>query len=243
MEYLGQAHTATYMTGPRLGGGGEPTLLPSICLAEPACKPYDTYPAPTPLRRSLTTLPWRPSAFYGSARMDPTIAHTMSMPDPRSERNRLTDLDSLKVPPVFTAARNALYARYTENDWMASNQSNYLTSNRVNHASSRLRSDSTRLCLETDDKRRRTQADVDKKLGDRCGDLTFWKMELQEEMDRMAAEIEALGRAKACLERVNAESRNVVYIVEECLFFREKRAGIDLVHDSVEHQLIQVCVT
>jgi len=89
--------TATYMTGPRLGGSGTPTFLPSISIVEPACKPYDTYPAPTPMRRSLTTLPWRPSAYYGSARVDPCVPTTASMPEPRSELNRLTDLDSIKV--------------------------------------------------------------------------------------------------------------------------------------------------
>jgi len=96
-EFLGSSQTAAYMTGPRLGGSGTPTFLPSITIAEPACKPYDTYPAPTPLRRSLTTLPWRPSAYYGSSRLDPNVPNVGSMPEPRSDRNKLTELDSLKV--------------------------------------------------------------------------------------------------------------------------------------------------
>jgi len=96
-EFLGSSQTAAYMTGPRLGGSGTPTFLPSITIAEPACKPYDTYPAPTPLRRSLTTLPWRPSAYYGSARLDPNVPNVGSMPEPRSDRNKLTELDSIKV--------------------------------------------------------------------------------------------------------------------------------------------------
>jgi len=90
------------MTGPRLGGSGTPTFLPSITIAEPACKPYDTYPAPTPLRRSLTTLPWRPSAYYGSARLDPNVPNVGSMPEPKSERNKLTELDSIKVSGLIS---------------------------------------------------------------------------------------------------------------------------------------------
>ena len=93
----GSSQTAAYMTGPRLGGSGTPTFLPSITIAEPACRPYDTYPAPTPLRRSLTTLPWRPSAYYGSSRLEPNVPNVGSMPEPRSDRNKLTELDSLKV--------------------------------------------------------------------------------------------------------------------------------------------------
>ena len=100
-EFLGSSQTAAYMTCPRLGGSGTPTFLPSITIAEPACKPYDTYPAPTPLRRSLTTLPWRPSAYYGSSRLDPNVPNVGSMPEPRSDRNKLTELDSLKVWTSF----------------------------------------------------------------------------------------------------------------------------------------------
>jgi hypothetical protein len=96
-EYMGASQTATYMTGPRLGGSGTPTFLPSITIMEPACKPYDTYPAPTPLRRSLTTLPWRPSAYYGSSRLEPNVPNIGNMPEPVSDRNKLTELDSIKV--------------------------------------------------------------------------------------------------------------------------------------------------
>jgi len=108
-EFLGSSQTAAYMTGPRLGGSGTPTFLPSITIAEPACKPYDTYPAPTPLRRSLTTLPWRPSAYYGSSRLQPNVPNVGSMPEPRSDRNKLTELDSLKVCSHhrFNRARSA----------------------------------------------------------------------------------------------------------------------------------------
>ena len=120
-EYMGHTQTATYMTGPSMGNR-EPTFLPTISVMQSSYKPYDTYPAPAPLRRSLTTLPWRPSTHYGAARVDPTVPNTQSMPEPLSNGNKLSELDSIKVPPVFAAARNALYTRYTPNDWSASNQ-------------------------------------------------------------------------------------------------------------------------
>ena len=83
-----------------------------------------------------------------------------------------------QVPPVFAAARNALYTRYTPNDWNASNQSNYMASDRVRGGSERVRLDTNRLCREVDDKTRRTQNDVGKKLGERIGDIQFWKTEV-----------------------------------------------------------------
>jgi len=87
-------------------------------------------------------------------------------------------MDVSQVPPVFAAARNSLYSRYSTNDWLASNQSNYLSSNRVRGGSERLRGVSLRACKETDDKTRRTQADVGKKLGQRIGDIQYWKNEV-----------------------------------------------------------------
>jgi len=161
------------------------------------------------------------------------------MPEPHSAGNRLTELDSIKVPPVFAAARNALYTRYTPNDWMASNQSNYMASDRVRSGSERVRLDTNRLCREVDDKTKRTQSDVGKKLGDRIGDIQFWKTEVNNETDSMLTEIESLNRAKAVLEKALAETENPLHIAQECLYNREKRQGIDLVHDNVERELIK----
>jgi len=239
MEYMGHTQTATYMTGPRIGDSGAPTFLPSISTMQSSYKPYDTYPAPMPLRRSLTTLPWRPSTYYSAARVEPTIANTRSMPNPLSDRNCLTDLDSIKVPPVFAAARNALYTRYTPNDWSASNQSNYMSSDRVRSGSERVRLDTVRLCRETDEKTKRSQHDVGKKLGERLGDIQFWKTEVTNETDCMITEINALQEGKRILEKALEETENPLHIAQECLYNREKRQGIDLVHDNVERQLIK----
>lgn len=75
------------------------------------------------------------------------------------------DCASMQVPPVFAAARNALYSRYTDNDWVASNMSNYLASNRVRGASERVRHDTVTMCHELDDKTKRTQVPPDRLVG------------------------------------------------------------------------------
>lgn len=241
MEYLGHTQTATYLTGPRLGSSNTQTFLPSISTMQSSYKAFDNAAAPSPLRRSLTTLPWRPSTYYQTARVNPSSALARSMPDPMSAKNQLSELDSIKVPPVFAAARNALYTRYTPNDWMNSNQSNYLCSDKVRSTAERLRLDTVRLCRETDDKTRRTQSDVGKRLGERIGDITFWKTELSNETDNMIAEINALQEAKRVLEKALQETENPLHISQECLYHREKRQGIDLVHDNPERELIKVC--
>ncbi|XP_025104496.1 tektin-3-like isoform X1 [Pomacea canaliculata] len=237
MEYLGHTQTATYMTGPRMNAM-QTFHLPSTATMHSTFKSFDTYPAPSPMRRSLTTLPWRPSTYYQTAKVNPAQALTRSMPDPLSAKTQLSELDAIKVPPVFAASRNALYTRYTPNDWSASNQGNYLTSDRVRSNAERLRLETLRLCRETDDKTRRTQTDVGKRLGERLGDITFWKTELLQETDNMINEIGALGEAKRVLEKALQESENPLHIAQECLYHREKRQAIDLVHDNPERQLI-----
>lgn len=238
MEYLGHTQTATYMTGPRMNYG-QTFHLPSIGTMHSAFKSFDTYPAPSPMRRSLTTLPWRPSTYYQTAKVNPSTANTASMPDPMSAKSQLNEMDAIKVPPVFAAARNALYTRYTPNDWSASNMGNYLASDKVRSGAERLRMDTVRLCRETDDKTKRTQTDVGKRLGERVGDLTFWKTELDNECDNMVGEINSLTECKRIAEKCLQETENPLHISQECLYNREKRQTIDLVHDNPERELIR----
>ena len=42
------------------------------------------------------------------------------------------------------------------------------------------------------------------------------------------------------LEKALMDTQNPLHVAEECLLHREKRRGIDMVHDDVEKQLIKV---
>ena len=56
----------------------------------------------------------------------------------------------------------------------------------------------------------------------------------------MVTEINNLLESKRILERALAETENPLHISQECLYNREKRQAIDLVHDHVEKELIKV---
>ena len=45
---------------------------------------------------------------------------------------------------------------------------------------------------------------------------------------------------KRVLEKALMDTQNPLHVAEECLLHREKRRGIDMVHDDVEKQLIKV---
>ena len=141
---------------------------------------------------------------------------------------------------MFTSSRNALYTRFSINDWNAANVGNYMSSDKVRSSAERIRLDAARLCREADDKTTRTQNDVGRRLGDRIGDIEYWKTEIHTETDQMITEIDALNRAKAALEKMLADIETPLRIAQECLYNREKRQGIDLVHDDVERALLKV---
>ncbi|KAI8501191.1 regulation of brood size [Branchiostoma belcheri] len=77
-----------------------------------------------------------------------------------------------------------------------------------------------------------------KAMGERVSDIHFWKRELNHEIEAQVAETNNLVEVKKRLERALAETESPLQVAQECLYHREKRQGIDLVHDGVERELL-----
>lgn len=148
-----------------------------------------------------------------------------------------------KIPPLSASNRTALFTRYTPDDWFKSNVTNYRTSESWRNSAERLRADTARLVQEKDQLTFRTQEESSKNLGERVSDITFWKSEIQHEIENQIAETNALTEVKKRLERALAETEGPLQVAQECLYHRERRQGIDLVHDNVEKSLLRVCKT
>ncbi|XP_061181367.1 tektin-3-like isoform X1 [Saccostrea echinata] len=148
-------------------------------------------------------------------------------------------LDMGHAKAYYNPARNAVYSRYSTNDWGMSNSMNYSLSDKERSFAERLRADAWRAVKETDARTRNRQNDITKKLGERVYDIAFWKSELNNEVNAMATEIENLKEYRRTLEKALGDTANPLHIAEECLMHREKRQGIDLVHDDVERTLIK----
>lgn len=148
-------------------------------------------------------------------------------------------LDMGHAKAYYNPARNAVYSRYSTNDWGMSNSMNFSLSDKERSFAERLRADAWRAVKETDTRTRNRQNDITKKLGERVYDITFWKSELNNEISAMATEIENLKEYRRTLEKALGDTANPLHIAEECLMHREKRQGIDLVHDDVERTLIK----
>ncbi|XP_075071340.1 tektin-3 [Mixophyes fleayi] len=221
MELLGSTLTATYAR-PR----PTPTnFLPAISTMASSYK--NRFPHYT-LSHSLS-LPWRPNTYYKVASTTPTLG-------PLSK-----SAPGLKPAQIlsFPANRTALFTRYTPDDWYKSSQNNYRESECSRRSAERLRVDTSRLIQEKDQKTRKVQNDTSKDLGERVNDIAFWKSEINHEIDQIIGETNALSEVKRRLERALAETEGPLQVAQECLYHREKRMSIDLVHDDAEKQLLQ----
>ena len=129
--------------------------------------------------------------------------------------------------------------KYHPNEWHTSNSNNFQQSEKERSLSERLRAECDRLCKETEDTTIRTQRDVGHKFSQRINDINFWKSELDSKIQELGTEIEAVKESKANLEQALRDTNFPLEVAKSCLNFREKRQGIDLVHDEVEIQLMK----
>ncbi|EDL10379.1 tektin-3 [Mus musculus] len=220
MELLGSTLTATYAHPPPASA----SFLPAIGTITSSYK--DRFP-----HRNLThslSLPWRPNTYYKTAYNYPTLA-------PYSSRSQRV-CESTMLP--FVSNRTTFFTRYTPDDWYRSNLVSFQESNSSRHNSERLRVDTSRLIQDKYQQIRKTQAHSTQNLGERVNDLAFWKSEITHELDEMIGETNALTDIKRRLERGLIETEGPLQVSRECLFHREKRMGIDLVHDEAEKELL-----
>jgi tektin-3 len=220
MDYMGSTSTAQYTRMGRQPQRG--SHLPSVGTfdyRDSSAPPYSGL-----LTRSLT-LPWRPSTYYRSARVEPTQSLNISTANPYSSSNYLNNIDSVKVPPIFPSARQALYTRYTSKDWHNAQMTNYLASDKIRAAAERLRSDTIRLAREKDEQSFKNNAESSKRLGERINDIVYWKNELEKAKDKIKRKIDDVEFKRREVERQLSETEKPLRIAQENLYEREKRQG------------------
>uniref|UniRef100_UPI00398EBFBA tektin-3 n=1 Tax=Pristiophorus japonicus TaxID=55135 RepID=UPI00398EBFBA len=179
--------------------------------------------------RHSAMMPWRPSTYYKVACIAPNLASfCMNVPGHIEAKSA-----------HFPSSRTSLFTRYSPQDWHESNQINYRESESSRHSAERLRIDTARLIQNKDNITKKTQYETNKNLGERVNDIIFWKSELAHETGQMIGETNSLIEVKKRLERALAETEGPFQVAQECLYHREKRMGIDLVHDDVEKHLLK----
>jgi len=70
------------------------------------------------------------------------------------------------------------------------------------------------------------------RLGERLTDVTFWRNELNTELESLIAEAAQLTDTKRNVQKAIQDLEAPLHITQECLYHRENRKGIDLVHGN-----------
>ncbi|XP_018600977.2 tektin-3 [Scleropages formosus] len=219
MELLGSTMTATYAR-PKTS-----SFLPAISTMASSYKDHQ----PTLALTLNSSQPWRTNTYYRTLGVMPTLA---------SIRRAASDLVRAQTAH-YPTNQTALSTRYSPEDWHKSNQSKYRESEASRNSAERLRWDTVRLIQDKEQLTRRTQETSSRNLSERISDIAFWRSELNHEIESMVTETAALNESKRRLERALAETEGPLQVARECLYHREKRMSIDLVHDNVEKDLLK----
>ncbi len=128
-------------------------------------------------------------------------------------------------------------------EWHAAHHINISTAKQEEASAERLRAECERLRKETDATTARVQQTNVHKFSQRIRDIAFWKQELEIKLAENTQETDLLLGEKAKLEDALAHTYFPLDVTNSCLGFRTQREQIDLVHDTVEIQLIKVAIS
>ncbi|KAL2101885.1 hypothetical protein ACEWY4_003646 [Coilia grayii] len=133
----------------------------------------------------------------------------------------------------------SMCSEITPEQWAKVNAANYRRSENDRRFAETFRKDTLRLIHAKDQFTSKTQSESNRWICERIGDLTFWSSEGKHESEKLMKETDMLKKIKIRLDHAIAEMVGPLQVSEECLCQRQKRIGVDLVHDEVEKELIQ----
>ncbi|NXL89777.1 TEKT5 protein, partial [Alectura lathami] len=215
MQFLGTTQAASYC------GTRKSCIFPELVPSSTTKDTYQSYCLPG--YRCLGSR--RPSLLY----------KVVSVP-PSSDKQFIPHG---RPPTILPALRTALHARYSTHDWHHANMVQLKGSEVSRYQAGRLNADSMRLMRDKDHLTHQMQEDSRRNLGERLSDIDIWRSELTHELECLLKETHALETAKKRLECAIDEMQGPLKTALECLYYREKRREIDLVHDDVEKNLMK----
>ncbi|XP_010163029.1 tektin-1 [Antrostomus carolinensis] len=129
--------------------------------------------------------------------------------------------------------------KYHPAEWDMANKMQCASTESQKSRSERTIAESQRLLDEIEKTTQKTRSDVNKRIEQRQEEMKFWKQELDDKLEQLVNETEVLLTFKTRLERSLESCKEPLVIAQKCLLNRQERAGIDLVHDEVEQELVK----
>ncbi|NXC08745.1 TEKT1 protein, partial [Orthonyx spaldingii] len=130
-------------------------------------------------------------------------------------------------------------SKFHPSEWYTANRMQCASTESQKSRSECIIAESWRLVDEIEKTTQKTQSDVNKKIEQRREEIKFWKQELDNKLEQIVHETEVLLTFKTRLERALESCKEPLVIAQKCLLYRQRRAGIDLVHDEVEQELVK----
>ncbi|NWS88295.1 TEKT4 protein, partial [Toxostoma redivivum] len=130
-------------------------------------------------------------------------------------------------------------AKYQLPEWHRRNAGVYYNALTVSEEAERGRAEAKNLVKHAAASAQRAQEHSKSTLGQRLGDIHFWRMELQKEIMELDAETNLLAAQKLRLQRALDATEVPYAVVIDNLECRERRQPPDLVIDEVERQLLK----
>ncbi|XP_035416964.1 tektin-1 [Cygnus atratus] len=127
--------------------------------------------------------------------------------------------------------------KFHPSEWNVANKMQCASTESQKSSSERMIAESQRLVDEIEKTTQKTQSDVNKKIEQRLEEIKFWRQELDNKLEQIVNETEVLLTFKIRLEKALESCKEPLVIAQKCLLNRQRRVGIDLVHDEVEQEL------
>ncbi|NXD93497.1 TEKT1 protein, partial [Chaetorhynchus papuensis] len=130
-------------------------------------------------------------------------------------------------------------SKFHPSEWYTANRMQRASTESQKSRSECVIAESWRLVDEIEKTTQKTQSDVNKKIEQRREEIKFWKQELDNKLEQIVHETEVLLTFKNRLERALESCKEPLVVAQKCLLYRQRRVGIDLVHDEVEQELLK----
>ncbi|NXI05637.1 TEKT1 protein, partial [Pachycephala philippinensis] len=130
-------------------------------------------------------------------------------------------------------------SKFHPSEWHTANMMQRASTESQKSRSECVTAESWRLVDEIEKTTQKTQTDVNKKIEQRREEIKFWKQELDNKLEQIVHETEVLLTFKKRLERALEGCKEPLVVAQKCLLYRQRRVGIDLVHDEVEQELLK----
>ncbi|KAH8853550.1 Tektin-1 [Schistosoma japonicum] len=141
--------------------------------------------------------------------------------------------------------------RFTHEEWTYSNNLKYRSAEKEREISQGLQNECDRFIEETAKRTEKTLKDVEKKFGmflfsrtlyetdQRIANIKYWKSEVNKKLQDITEETEILDEYFVRLRKTLEATEEPLHFAQQCLLSRERRTGIDLVHDDAQKELIK----